>query len=119
MSNDGDSAIIEAAYADKVKEAFKLFADNLAMGENERSSRERFMRSVEQARKARDIALAAVAGTLAPGETEAAGAPAALGGDGLSEEERALIEQALAGTTGQRAAMPLPGAAARSPFLRR
>jgi hypothetical protein len=37
----------------------------------------------------------------------------------LSDEERALIEQALAGTTGQRPALPLPGATARSPFMRR
>jgi hypothetical protein len=119
MSNEGDSAIIEAAYADKVKEAFKVFAENLAMGENERSSRERFVRAVEQTRKARDVALAAVAGAGATDEAEAATAPATSAADQLSDEERALIEQALAGTTGQRPALPLPGATARSPFMRR
>jgi hypothetical protein len=114
-----DSAIIQSAYAEKIREVFRVFAENLAMGENERSSRERFVRSVEQARKARDIALAAVKGTVAPAEMEAASAqPGAPADDGLSAEERALVEQALAGTTGQRAA-PLPGAPARSPFLRR
>ena len=124
MPNDSghdDGAIIQTAYAEKIKELFKVFAENLAMGENERSSRDRFVRSVEQARKARDIALAAMAGMGAPAETEVAPAaqPAAAGDDGLSAEERAMVEQALAGTTGQRAAPPLPGATARSPFLRR
>ncbi|HTT79827.1 MAG TPA: hypothetical protein VMF86_09135 [Stellaceae bacterium] len=124
MPNDSshdDGAIIETAYAEKIREVFKVFAENLAMGENERSSRDRFLRSVEQARKARDIALAAVAGIGAPADTEAAPAaqPGAATADGLSAEERAMVEQALAGTTGQRAAAPLLGATARPPFLRR
>ena len=122
-----DREIIQAAYADRVKEAFKVFAENLTMGENERSSRERFQRAVDQTRKARDIAIEAVSGTpvaadalpLEPGHPEVGRQAPVAADDGLSEEERALIEQALAGTTGQRAPEPLPGANARSPLMRR
>jgi hypothetical protein len=126
-SSARDREIIQAAYADRVREAFRIFAENLTMGENERSSRERFLRAVEQTRKARDIALEAVAGTANAAEAAAAEEAAraqsqrqeADAGDGLSDEERALIEQALAGTTGQRAPEPLPGANSRSPLMRR
>jgi hypothetical protein len=120
-----DREIIQAAYAERVKEAFRMFSENLTMGENERNSRERFIRAVEQCRRARDVALEAVAGSpatepsadIAAGPDHQTAPPTA--GDGLSDEERALIEQALAGTTGQRAPEPLPGANARSPLMRR
>jgi hypothetical protein len=129
MSNDSyehDAAIIHIAYAEKVKEAWKIFAENLAMGENDRGSRERFLRSVDFIRKARDMALEGMRGNAAIDPTaEAAAAEGAAqevavaAADGLSAEERAMIEQALAGTTGQRAAAPLPSAATRSPLMRR
>jgi hypothetical protein len=123
-SHDDDGAIIRAAYAERVKEGFKVFAENLAMGENERSSRERFVRGVEQTRKARDIALEALTGGALAAAAEAAAAagaaarPTAPVDDGLSDEERAMIEQALSGTTGQRAPEPL-SASQRSPLIRR
>jgi hypothetical protein len=123
-SNQDDAAIIQAAYAERIAEAFKVFAENLAMGEAERASRDRFVRSIEQTRKARDMALEAIVGTRAAtaAETDAAdrsAAQAAPASDGLSDEERAMIEQALSGTTGQRAPVPLPSATARSPLMRR
>jgi hypothetical protein len=119
-----DAEIIQAAYAERVREAFRLFSENLTMGESERNSRERFIRAVEQNRRARDIALEAVAGSSAETSADVGIAPedqkaAVAVDDGLSAEERALIEQALAGTTGQRAPEPLPGANARSPLMRR
>jgi hypothetical protein len=123
-SPQSDADIIQAAYAERVKEAFKVFAENLTMGENERSSRDRFVRGIEQTRKARDMALEAVVGTRAATQAEedaveSAAQAAAPVEDGLSAEERAMIEQALSGTTGQRAPEPLPGANARSPLMRR
>ena len=123
-SNQDDTAIIQAAYAERIREAFRVFAEHLAMGEAERGSRDRFVRSIEQTRKARAVALEAIVGTRAATEAEAAasaGAAAARtpAGDGLSDEERAMIEQALSGTTGQRAPVPSPSATARSPLMRR
>ena len=121
-SHDDDGAIIRIAYAERVKEAFKVFAENVAMGENERSSRDRFVRAIEQTRRARNIALEAIVGTRAATEAEAAvktaAQQAATADDGLSDEERAMIEQALSGTTGQRAPEPL-SASQRSPLIRR
>lgn len=106
---DTDAEIIRAAYAEKVKEAFKVFAENLGTGENPKSSQERFVRAMELVRKARDMALvaldggstreAAELGATAADRNEADAAPA---GDGLSAEDQAMIEQALAGTTGQK-----------------
>ncbi|HTV89520.1 MAG TPA: hypothetical protein VME41_10940 [Stellaceae bacterium] len=116
-SNQHDSAIIQAAYAERVREAFRVFAENLAMGENERGSRDRFVRTVEQTRKARDMALQAIVSGAAS-EAEQAVAAAAPAGDELSDEQRALVEQALAGTTGQRAPAPL-SPSQRSPLIRR
>jgi hypothetical protein len=123
-SYERDAEIIHSAYADKVKEAFKIFAENLAMGENDRGCRERFLRALELIRKARDMALDGIGGTateVAPAAVAAGAAPheTAAADDGLSAEERAMVEQALAGTTGQRAPAPLPGASARSPLMRR
>jgi hypothetical protein len=123
-NNQDDAAIIQAAYAERIREAFRVFAESLAMGEAERGSRDRFVRSIEQTRKAREVALEAIIGTRAAteAETDAAvrsAAQAASTYDGLSDEERAMIEQALAGTTGQRAPTPLPSETARSPLMRR
>lgn len=111
MSDDSrtlDSEIIQSAYADKVKEAFKVFAENLGMGQNQQNSLERFARTLELTRKARDMALEAASGAWVleePGPLESpatAAAAATAGMENLSAEHRALIEQALAGTTGHR-----------------
>lgn len=105
FSHEEDERIIQMAYAERVKDSFKVFAENLAMGENEKTSRERFLRALEWTRKARDLALAAMAGTgfvepTAAGarfeRSERAGAP-------LTSEEQAMVDQALSGTTGHRA----------------
>ena len=52
-----DADIIRAAYADKVKETFMVFAENLTGGQAEKLSKERFSRSMDLVRKARDMAL--------------------------------------------------------------
>jgi hypothetical protein len=98
-----DADIVRAAYADKVKETFMVFAENLTGGQAEKSSKERFLRSMELVRKARDLALDAI--------SEAAGAPQASGIEGaakrdetpaerLSAEDQAMIDAAVGGTTG-------------------
>lgn len=111
MADDGhalDVEIIQAAYAEKVKEAFRLFAENIGMGENEKTSRERFLRSLEMLRRARAMALDAMQGVtvIEPSAPEDATRPGARRHearlDELSPEHQALIEQALAGTTGQK-----------------
>jgi hypothetical protein len=106
-----DVDIVQAAYAEKVKEAFKVFAENVSMGQNQKNSTERFVRSMQLIRQARDLALGALEGPVivepaaprfervgegADGETKA--------GDGsrLSAEDQRLVDQALAGTTGQK-----------------
>jgi hypothetical protein len=99
-----DANIIRAAYAEKVKDAFIVFAENLAVGQGEKSCKERFLRSLEMVKKARDLALEAVSGedvVEPPAPSEAAvpnsdETPA----DGLSASDRAMIEQAVGGTTG-------------------
>ena len=55
MPNDSamdDAEIIHTAYAERVREAFKIFADNLGVGENEKLCRDRFVRSLDMVRKA-------------------------------------------------------------------
>lgn len=100
MSDDSPEAgFITAAYAEKVKEAFLGFAENLSVGQAEKSCKERFLRSLAMIKKARDLALDAISegdiaeANEAPREEEAAG-------EGLSDEDRAMIEHALSGTTG-------------------
>lgn len=110
-----DAEIIRAAYAEKVKEAFKVFAENLGMGQNQNNSTERFLRSLQLMRKARDLALEVTSGAaIAAPAVQGDGQPAGSGEpaidvprtvDLLSAEDQALIEQALAGTTGHK---PLP-----------
>ena len=61
MSDDSPEAqFITAAYAEKVKEAFIAFAENLSVGQAEKSCTERFLRSLALTKKARDLALAAI-----------------------------------------------------------
>jgi hypothetical protein len=98
-----DAEIIRSAYSDKVKEAFKVFAENLGSGQNQKSSTERFVRALELVRKARDLALESVTATVAvQAEERPAQERAPAGPDGLSAEDQAMIEHALAGTTGQK-----------------
>src|SRR5579859_2939886 len=60
-----DAEIIHTAYAERVREVFRVFADNLSVGENEKLCRDRFVRSLDMVRKARDLALQAASGSLA------------------------------------------------------
>ncbi len=101
-SYEADAEIIRAAYAEKVKEAFKVFAENIGMGQGQASSKERFLRSLDLVRRARDIALAAA--SEAPVIVEPTVRREAEQGEGesLSAEERSMIEQAVAGTTGHK-----------------
>ena len=111
-----DADIILEAYAERVRENFKIFAENLGMGQNYQSSTGRFVRAMELSRKARDMALDALNGigvVEQPPETEvsAASDPSKVSaadispmGEGLSAEDQKMIEAALAGTTGH---MPL------------
>ena len=99
-----DANIIRAAYAEKVKDAFIVFAENLAVGQGEKSCKERFLRSLEMVKKARDLALEAVSGAdvveppVASEETAPNAGETPM--DGLSAADRAMIEQAVGGTTG-------------------
>jgi hypothetical protein len=111
-SRDSDVDIILDAYAERVRESFKIFAENLGMGQNFKSSTDRFMRSLELMRKARDMALEAMSGTAVVEPTEES--PAATDpnkvsaadmspiGEGLSAEDQKMIEHALEGTTGHK-----------------
>jgi hypothetical protein len=102
MSDDShipEVEFITAAYAEKVKEAFIGFAENLSVGQAEKSCTERFLRSLTMIKKARDLALDAISEGYVAEANEALPAEAAAG-DGLSEEDRAMIEHALSGTTG-------------------
>jgi hypothetical protein len=112
-SRDSDVDIILDAYAERVRESFKIFAENLGMGQNFKSSTVRFMRSLELMRKARDMALEAMSGTAVAEPAEESTAAAApnkisaadmspLGADGLSAEDQKMIEHALEGTTGHK-----------------
>jgi hypothetical protein len=108
-----DEDIILDAYAEKIREAFKVFAENLTMGQAHKGSAERFLRSIELTRRARDMALEAINGVgivepeaAAENSTDDAGKVSAADmspvGEGLSPEDQKMIEQALAGTTGQK-----------------
>lgn len=109
-SCEADAEIIAAAYAERVREAFRAFADNVGMGQNEKTSADRFVRSLALIKRARDIAIAAVraeaaAAAAAPpagADAETAGADAASAADGLSAEVRAMIENAVGQTQGSR-----------------
>jgi hypothetical protein len=107
-SRDPDADIIRASYSDKVKEAFLSFADNLTVGQSEKSCKERFVRSLLLVKRARDLALEAISGMdgvdLEAAAAELAAADAGRSGatlaEALSAEDQAMIEHALSGTTG-------------------
>jgi hypothetical protein len=94
-----EAQFITVAYSEKVREAFLAFAENLSVGQPEKSCKERFLRSLTMIKKARDLALDAISEGYVAEANEALPAEAAAG-DGLSEEDRAMIEHALSGTTG-------------------
>ena len=106
MQEDGnalEAEIVRAAYAERVKDLFKVFAESLSMGEKEQGSRERFLRSLEMLRHARDVALEVMHAVGAPVEPMAATADAgAAEKEELSADLQAIVDQALSGTTGQK-----------------
>ena len=62
MADDGlsdDTRIISAAYADRVTDLFKVFAEAVATGEPDRDAVVRFKRGLISAQRVRDMALAA------------------------------------------------------------
>ena len=97
-----EAEFITLAYSEKVREAFLAFAENLSVGQAEKSCKERFLRSLSMIKKARDLALQAIieGESVEPQAGEAPAAAVASDGDGLSDEDRAMIEHALSGTTG-------------------
>lgn len=103
-----DAEIIFAAYADRVTDAFKILAENMATGQGEQGCVMRFRRALELIRKARDLALHAATQTMAESEPVQLGRPAQEESEVLSAEDQALIDQALAGTTGHMPAAPSP-----------
>lgn len=108
-SAHNDADIIFAAYADRVTDAFKIFAENLSTGQGEQICVLRFRRTLEVIRKARDLALQTAAQTMADAEpAQQRRAQGEEPGEPLSAEDQALIDQALAGTTGHMPAAPTP-----------
>jgi hypothetical protein len=60
MPADGlsdDAAIIVAAYADRLRDLFKIFAEAVYTGEPDRDAAVRFRRGFVAARRVRDLAL--------------------------------------------------------------
>jgi hypothetical protein len=94
-----EAEFITLAYSEKVKEAFLAFAENLSVGQAEKSCKERFLRSLGMIKKARDLALDAISEEYVAEADEARPAEEAAG-EGLSDEDREMIEHALSGTTG-------------------
>ncbi|MBV9829780.1 MAG: hypothetical protein JO001_29520 [Alphaproteobacteria bacterium] len=112
----GDGEIIHTAYAEKVHEAFRIFADAISMGENEKTCKERFLRNLQVTRRARDLAIDAINGIdmVEPiaalsseekkrkyGEPEAVALPAEL---------QAMVDASVSKTTGisNKPIQPLP-----------
>ncbi len=101
---DVETAIIHAAYADKVKDAFMVFAENLAGGQAEKLCKDRFLRALLLVKKARDLALETMSGMNVV-EPQAPSAQSARESgeratEQLSAEHQALIDAAVGGTTG-------------------
>ena len=59
VGRDDDVTVIQAAYQEKVRDIFKVLADALSVGENERACQQRFKRALQLAKRARDLALEA------------------------------------------------------------
>jgi hypothetical protein len=109
-SVQNDAAIIQTAYAERVTEAFKVFAENLSAGQGEQACKDRFKRALLLLRKIRDLALlAATEGAFVePTAPQARAAAEAAAGEALSAEDQAMIEHALSGTTGHAPPPPTP-----------
>ena len=105
-----ETEIIHSAYAEKVKDAFIVFADNLAVGQTEKACKDRFLRALMLVKKARDLAIEAMSTEEVGEPSGAENAPKgeAVAGDPLSAQDRAMIDAAVGGTTGV-AAPPAPG----------
>lgn len=56
-ARDDDVVVIQAAYQEKVKDLFKVLAEALAVGENERACQQRFQRALRLVKRARQLAL--------------------------------------------------------------
>jgi hypothetical protein len=79
MANADDiheERLVFAAYDDRVKELFKVFAEGIAQGEPERSSQERFRRALRFAQRARNLAMQAVQQEKSAAAEAVAAAPA-------------------------------------------
>src|SRR5947209_9498632 len=79
MANGDDiheERLVFAAYDDRVKELFKVFAEGLAQGEPERPSQERFRRALRFAQRARNLAMQAVQQERSAEAEASAAAPA-------------------------------------------
>ncbi|HEV2186614.1 MAG TPA: hypothetical protein VGR70_05380 [Stellaceae bacterium] len=61
--SSNDAQIIAAAYADRVTDLFKVFAEAVATGEPDRDAVVRFKRGLIAARRVRDLALEAAKDT--------------------------------------------------------
>lgn len=57
---DDDARIIGAAFAERVKDLFKVFAESVATGEPDREAVIRFRRGFLSAKRVRDLALETV-----------------------------------------------------------
>jgi len=79
MANADDiyeDRLVFAAYDERVKELFKVFAEGLAQGEPERPSQERFRRALRFAQRARNLSLQALQQEKSAAAEAAAAAPA-------------------------------------------
>jgi hypothetical protein len=59
LGRNDDVAVIQSAYQEKVRDIFKVLADALSVGENERACQQRFQRALRLAKRARDLAFEA------------------------------------------------------------
>jgi hypothetical protein len=71
-----EERLVFAAYDERVKELFKVFAEGLAQGEPERPSQERFRRALRFAKRARNLALQALQQEKSAAAEASAAAPA-------------------------------------------
>lgn len=55
-----EERLVMAAYDERVKELFRVFAEGIAQGEPERASQDRFLRAMRFAKQARNLALLVV-----------------------------------------------------------
>ena len=97
-SREVDAEIIHAAYADRVTDAFRIFAENISQGQNENNCKERFLRAMQLIRKARNLALDVLSAESAggadkPAEAAKREAPPGSGMEGLSAEDQAMIRR--------------------------